>query len=221
MSQPIWEYVTNLGDASPLEYSGLFLYHDTTGVYGYELEKLDEPCDDAPEVPYDYPVEELYHGDNPPGKMTCGTCDRSWDDSIATGMTPTPAGHCPFEAYHDNRHWTIHRVCLDRCQEYRHAQLEIGETDTVYLVPASYDPATYPHPVSDYVEWFASDLAGVASCMGTTRKELVDALCSDDGKERAWAYQCIYDYHGWNNGDSYPSTLTRAEVIARYTDGEL
>ena len=50
---------------------------------------------------------------------------------------------------------------------------------------------------------------------------LADALCSDDGKERAWAYQCIYDYHGWDNGDSCPSTLTRAEVIARYTDGEL
>ena len=35
MSQPKWEYVANLGDTSPLEYGGLFLYRDTTGVYGY------------------------------------------------------------------------------------------------------------------------------------------------------------------------------------------
>ena len=28
---------------------------------------------------------------------TCGDCGRSWDDSIVTGMTPTPSGRCPFE----------------------------------------------------------------------------------------------------------------------------
>lgn len=28
---------------------------------------------------------------------TCGDCGRSWDDSIATSMTPTPAARCPFE----------------------------------------------------------------------------------------------------------------------------
>jgi hypothetical protein len=31
---------------------------------------------------------------------TCGTCGRSWDDSIPTSMTPTPAARCPFEYYH-------------------------------------------------------------------------------------------------------------------------
>jgi hypothetical protein len=32
---------------------------------------------------------------------TCGTCGRTWDDAIVTGMTPAPSGRCPFEAYHD------------------------------------------------------------------------------------------------------------------------
>jgi hypothetical protein len=222
-AQPIWEYVANLGDASPVEYGGLFLYRDTTG--GFELEKLEEPCDDTeecelPEVPSDFPVRMLDDDDDSPGRATCGTCDRSWDDSVSTSMTPTPAGRCPFEAYHaiDARRWTVRRVLLDRCQE-THVEDEDGSSK-VYLVPARYD-TSWPHPVKAYVEWFAKDLSKVADCMGTTRQELVTALCSEDGKERAWAYQCIYDYHGWDNGDSYPSTLTHEEVIARYTKGEI
>jgi hypothetical protein len=217
--QPIWEYIDNLGDASPLDYGGLFLYHDTTGVYGYELEKLVEPCDEAPEVPYDYPVTELDDDDNPPGRTTCYTCGRSWDDRISTALTPVPSGRCPFEPYHDNRTWKVYRVLLDRCQVIR-SEPDLFEPGQAYLVPASYRP-DWPHPVASYVEWFAEDLASVAECMGTARDELVTALCSEDGKERAWAYDCIYDYHGWENGDSYPSELTRDEVTEQYTRGEI
>lgn len=36
-----------------------------------------------------------------PGAATCGTCGRSWDDDHSTGVTPTPAGRCPFEDDHD------------------------------------------------------------------------------------------------------------------------
>lgn len=32
--------------------------------------------------------------------MTCGTCLRTWDDSVITGVTPVPAGRCPFEYEH-------------------------------------------------------------------------------------------------------------------------
>lgn len=28
---------------------------------------------------------------------TCGSCGRSWDDSIVTGITPAPSARCPFE----------------------------------------------------------------------------------------------------------------------------
>lgn len=32
---------------------------------------------------------------------TCGTCGRSWDDSVSSAVTPTPGGRCPFEYDHE------------------------------------------------------------------------------------------------------------------------
>lgn len=32
--------------------------------------------------------------------MRCGHCRRAWDDMKSTGLTPTPAGRCPFEHLH-------------------------------------------------------------------------------------------------------------------------
>jgi len=46
MSQPKWVFVTNLGDASPLEHGGLFLYSDKTGVYPEEIERLEPSTTD-------------------------------------------------------------------------------------------------------------------------------------------------------------------------------
>ena len=160
-TQPIWKFVANLGDASPIEHGGYFLYHDETGTYGFEAERLECTCEEE---------------DRP-------------------------------------QRWSVHRVCLDRLQLTRNG-------DTLYLVPAAYDE-TWPHPVAAYVEWFAKDLEGIADTMGTTRGELEQALCSEDGTARAWAYRCIYDYHGWDNGDAYPLILKKSEVKARYTEGEL
>lgn len=45
MSQPVWKFIQNLGDASPLEYGGLFVYIDETGVYAPECTVIE--CDDA------------------------------------------------------------------------------------------------------------------------------------------------------------------------------
>jgi len=43
--QPAWKFVANLGDMNPLDYGGLFVYVDTTGIYTPQAEKLvlDEP----------------------------------------------------------------------------------------------------------------------------------------------------------------------------------
>ncbi len=41
MSQPIWKFIANLGDASPLDHGGYFVYEDTTGVYGFEGERIE------------------------------------------------------------------------------------------------------------------------------------------------------------------------------------
>jgi hypothetical protein len=48
--QPEWEYLGNLGDASPLLHGGYFVYRDKTGVYDPQAELLVvENEDDAPE----------------------------------------------------------------------------------------------------------------------------------------------------------------------------
>lgn len=52
------------------------------------------------EIPDDFPVRELDDDENPPGKATCGSCGRSWDDSISTAWTPVPSARCPFEGFH-------------------------------------------------------------------------------------------------------------------------
>lgn len=41
MSQPEWECIAQLGDASPLEYGGYWIFRDKTGVYCEEAERLD------------------------------------------------------------------------------------------------------------------------------------------------------------------------------------
>lgn len=35
-----------------------------------------------------------------PDIVKCGHCNRSWDDSIATSLTPAPSARCPFEYQH-------------------------------------------------------------------------------------------------------------------------
>lgn len=59
-----------------------------------------DEADDSEEVPDDFPVRVLGPDDKAADPVTCGECGRTWDDSIATGYTPAPAGRCPFEAFH-------------------------------------------------------------------------------------------------------------------------
>ena len=55
-------------------------------------------------VPATHPVKPLRAGSRAYREAkdlcTCGSCGRSWDDGKVTGMTPTPAGRCPFEYFH-------------------------------------------------------------------------------------------------------------------------
>jgi hypothetical protein len=167
MAQPSWEFVSNLGDATPIDHGGLFLYRDASegSPYGFEMERLERSSDSEDE-----------------------------EDEKAT--------------------WIIHRVCLDRQKLVRH-----GPTN-VYLVPYNYQP-DWPHAISSYPEWYVDKLDDVSHCIGSSRIELEQALCSEDGALRAWAYEAIASYSGWENFDSEPLTLTRDEVEERYTKGEL
>jgi hypothetical protein len=54
-------------------------------------------------VPPSWPVQPLRPGQRAKTKMTCGTCDRSWDDAKSTSMTPVPSGRCPFETFHPTK----------------------------------------------------------------------------------------------------------------------
>ena len=46
MSQPVWKCIANLGDVNPLDYGGLFVVVDETGVYPPEMERLEPDSDD-------------------------------------------------------------------------------------------------------------------------------------------------------------------------------
>jgi len=52
-------------------------------------------------IPKNFEVKPLKKGQNAQRKATCGTCGLSWDDGIATTMTPVPSGRCPFEYFHN------------------------------------------------------------------------------------------------------------------------
>lgn len=55
MTQPTWKFIANLGDVNPIDYGGLFVFEDTTGVYPPEAEYLECPeSDDRNEVYYVY-----------------------------------------------------------------------------------------------------------------------------------------------------------------------
>lgn len=77
------------------------------------------------------------------------------------------------------------------------------------------------HP--EHMAWFGyrdkdrpqdSDLNDVASF--AAMPDIAELLCSANPIDRACAYRAIGEYHGFENLDSYPLTLTRAEAEACY-----
>jgi hypothetical protein len=139
--------LTNLGDATPLDYGGYFVFGDETGIYPPEAELLEPPDDD----------------------------------------TDPDAQHA---------RWTVYRVVLEPC------------TDRDGVL--SDNPA---HP--ELPAWFADSLSDIARSMDYPVARLRADLCGAAEIGRAHAYRAIASYHGWENFDSYPLTLTRAETVAR------
>jgi hypothetical protein len=127
-----------------------------------------------------------------------------------TGVYPEEAEKLFTDVQVDNETvYLVYRFSLDRLK-----QVTIGEE--VFLIPIKFDES-WPYAASQYDEWFHKDLAGVASFVGQTLQEMRDAFCSDDPRVRAFAYEALGDYHGWENLDSYPLTFTeRRDVEARY-----
>lgn len=65
MSQPKWKFVGNIGDASPLDYGGFFVYVDETGVYPPEAEvvELDDESDDPHYTVYRFVLDKCTYID--------------------------------------------------------------------------------------------------------------------------------------------------------------
>ncbi len=111
----------------------------------------------------------------------------------------------------------MERIELDNENE----EDEAAHTYTVWRVVL--DPCTFVegvlsdnafHPESP--AWWADELDALASFIDADKEELVALFVSDEPKERAEAYRTVGDYHGWDNLDSYPLTLSRAEAEERY-----
>jgi len=91
------------------EYVGGALERDIRATPGLYVALVNYPLDDSEpdswavahcvEVPDDWPVKPITPT-GAAGEATCGECERTWDDTVVTGMTPTPAARCPFEPFH-------------------------------------------------------------------------------------------------------------------------
>ena len=114
-----------------------------------------------------------------------------------------------------NGSWLVYRWSLDRCEA-----VTVGEK--TLLVPFGFPTrADLPHPITDYDEWFNSDLESAASSADRTVENLRAAFCHEDAQLRAWAYLDLAQYHGFENFDSYPVTFTsRKKLEARYKSAD-
>lgn len=87
------------GESSELQ--SLTAYIDPGDVELLEVAGVPEFGEDD-DIPADFPVRSLRPTDPAKDRVTCGTCERSWDDSIPTSMTPAPSARCPFEEFHED-----------------------------------------------------------------------------------------------------------------------
>lgn len=81
------------------------------------------------DIPADYPVRPLRVFQPAGDRATCGACGLSWDDSIATSMTPAPAARCPFEYFHkeDEPHKLSAKAKRENASRKRRAREVLAE----------------------------------------------------------------------------------------------
>ena len=72
------------------------------------------------------------------------------------------------------------------------------------------------HP--DKPVWYADDITDVAEACGVDPEELIRNLCSDDPRERAEGYYCLFTCLSADSFDFDPLDLDREEVEERYSD---
>ena len=108
--------------------------------------------------------------------------------------------------------WEVRRVVLDPCT---------WNEATGVLSDNKYHP--------DHAAWFAQpeserkerpqDTTYLQDVCDSMDYELIADFCSGDPIRMANAYRAVLDYHGWENGDSYPLEFTSCEEVeARYKE---
>ncbi len=179
-------YIANMGDASPLDYGGLFVYVDADGRASMELLEVDEQLLSAVEREAD--EREAYVED-------------ARERALPIPQLSPLVERAPY---------TVYRVDVDPCT-YVNGVL----SDNPYHADspawfAGTDDRMRERPQD------TTYLSRVADFIGADVDELIAEFCSADILTRASAWRAVYDYHGWANGDSYPIHLTRAEARERY-----
>ena len=111
--------------------------------------------------------------------------------------------------------WEVYRWSLDRCET-------VTADGKTLLVPFGFSARMdLPHPITDYDEWFNSDLESAAASMSRNVDEFRADLCTENLNMRAAAYLDLALYHGFENFDSYPLTFaSRKELEARYKSAD-
>lgn len=86
-----------------------------------------------------------------------------------------------------------------------------------YLVPINYEPS-WPHPLERYDEWFADSIPKMAESVSLSADELREMFTSEDPLELARAYEILGGYHGFENLDSDPLSLTHEQVEKQFKE---
>lgn len=147
-------------------------------------------------VPADFPVQPLAPGAQAKDRMTCGTCGRSWDDAIATGWTPAPAGRCPFEYFHGEP-LPDKRAFLDAFGRV----LDMGPWSALL------DPMFFYDTYREDAEAMRADLSNAIS-------ETLSTLGIDEPEEEGGSLEWLATLHDWIE-EAYPDI---GECLALSTD---
>lgn len=116
-------------------------------------------------------------------------------------------------------------VYMEEAELLQPIDSERGEPETWYAWRFLLDRCTFVNGVlsdnkyhPECSAWFAKEIGAVASMNGKTSDDMIDDLCSDDPRRRAFAYEAIGNYWGFNNldGDGPDTFDSRAQVNARY-----
>lgn len=106
--------------------------------------------------------------------------------------------------------YTVYRFSLDKCT-YIDGILSDNKFHPEH-------PAWFAHPEAARKErpQDTTYLSNIITYCGGEVEDMVEAFCSDDPLRRADAYRAVGVYHGFDNLDMYPLTLSRSEVKKRY-----